>query len=107
MLRRANTHPLAYRIGSIPVNAPTTGDDTALIVASRLGVHTLIGIAQTDANQQRYSFSAHKTKPIVFNPKSHISDPQVKPNGAVIEVSTQECHLGIERVPSNNQRATV
>ena len=44
---------------------------------------------------------------MVFNPKPHISDPQVKLYGAVIEVSTQEQHLGIERVPSNNPRATV
>ena len=55
MLRRASIHPLEYRIGSIPVSAPTAADDTALIAASRLGVHTLIGIAQTDANQQRYN----------------------------------------------------
>ena len=99
MLRRASTYPLAYRIGPIPVGAPTTADDTALIAASRLGVQILIGISLTDANQQRCNFSARNTK--------LISEPQVKLNGSVIEVSTQEQHLGIERVPSNNSRATV
>ena len=41
---------------------------------------------------------------MVFKPKSHISDPQGKQNGAVIEVSR---HLGIKRMSSNNPRATL
>ena len=50
MLNRISSHPLAYRINSIQVGAPTTADDTVFIISSRIGAQTLmiIGVAQCD-----------------------------------------------------------
>ena len=107
MLNAASSHPLAYRIGTVPVGAPTTADDTAFVASSQLGAQTLVGIAQIDSNHQRYSFSSQKTKVMAINKKPHIPEPQLKLNGVKIDLSTQERHLGIERTPNNSAKATI
>lgn len=107
MIDRSGSHPVAYRIGSIPVGAPTTADDTALISSSRLGAQVQIGIAQLEANQNRYCFSNQKTKVMVVNQKKDPENPNLKLNNNIIDVSEQEKHLGIERTPNHSAEATV
>ena len=43
---------------------------------------------------------------MVINPK-HVSEPVIKLNGAVIDTTRQERHLGIERTPSNSANSTI
>jgi len=107
LLDKASKHPMAYRVGTVPVGAPTTADDTALISATRCGAQTLVGIAQQDSNTQRYSFNVQKTKVLTINQKPHVPNPLIELNGAVIGSTEKERHLGIERTPTNSARATV
>jgi len=107
LLQRASTHPVAYRIGITQVGAPTTADDTALVTSSQYGAQVLVGIAQQDANTQRYSFNEQKSKVMVVNQKPVNPEPQVKLNGKYMDSTRQERHLGIERIPTNSAKATV
>jgi hypothetical protein len=106
MLEKLSSHPLAYRIGAIPVGAPTTADDTAIITSSELGAKVLMGIAEQDARIQQYSFSTQKTKLMIINPQGD-RQPNVMLNGANIATTALERHLGIERSTTDSAKNTI
>lgn len=106
MLNALRSHPLAYRIGTVCVGAPTTADDTALISASETGMKVLVGIAAQDARIQRYSYSTQKTKLMVINQKDN-KPISVQLNGERIAMTCQERHLGVERTTSDSPKATI
>ena len=106
MLQSISSHPMAYRIGTTAVGAPTTADDTALISSSVVGAKVLIGMAERDAQIHRYTFSAQKTKLMVINPKDK-RPPSVRLNGENIGIIEHERHLGIERGISDTVKLTI
>jgi len=106
MLDLLSSHPLAYRIGTVCVGAPTTADDTTLITSSQTGVKVLMGIAEHDARIHQYSFSVQKTKLMIVNPKDSMP-PEVKLNCQPVATTERERHLGIERVTSNSAKVTI
>jgi hypothetical protein len=107
LLNRASSHPLGYKIGITPVSAPTTADDTALVTSSQLGAQVLTGIAQQDAQMQRYNFNEDKSKVMVINQRTKCSEPQIKLNGKALQCTNQERHLGVERSITNKATATI
>ena len=107
MITSLSHHPTAFRIGSIAVGAPTTADDTALISDTVVGAKTLIGIAELDANQQRYSFNTTKTKSMVINPKSTTWKPDITLNQEPVDDSRKEKQLGIQRTVNGSSLPTI
>ena len=95
MLKRLAELPDSFRIGCLPIGAPTTADDTALLSSTKLGAQAQIFVAQDDANNQRYGFSSAKTKVQIVNNPSH-EIVSLSLNKEPIEISLQETHLGVQ-----------
>lgn len=108
LLRRIRNHPDAFKIGCTSVGGPTTADDTALLSNSVLGIQSLLHLAQEDANRGRYLFSTSKSRMMTIFPEDRIlKSPPVYLNGAPIETSDSEKHLGIARNISTTSQETV
>ena len=61
-LTRIREHPSAYRIGATSVAVPTVADDNCLITDNHTGAQTQLLLAQQNASDNRYVFSATKSK---------------------------------------------
>ena len=106
MLKRLAELPDSFRTGCLPICAPTTPDDTALLSSTKLGAQAQILVAQDDANNHRYGFSSAKTKVQIVNNKPH-EIVSLSLNKEPIEISLQETHLGVQRTPDGKASATV
>ena len=100
-----------FYIGTTPVCAPTCADDTTIISATVTGANILLAVAEMDANNERYTFSAAKSKIMVANPTPSVHSQLsiCHPNlyNEPLPLTTEETHLGIQRVPDNKARVTV
>jgi hypothetical protein len=91
-----------YCIGSVVVGAPTCADDTALISSTLTDANMVLSIAVKDSCNQRYIYSTTKSKVMIVNPTT-VAKEQLKsfPLSLLenpLEESTQETHLGIQRI---------
>jgi hypothetical protein len=108
-LTRIRTHPLSYRIGSIPVGIPTVADDNCMISSTHTGAQTQLLMAQDNASQIRYVFSSTKSK-VMYIPNKDTKDVPNMPlqfNNAQIDYSLKETHLGLERTSDGGTTAAV
>lgn len=106
-LKRLASLPSSFRIGTTPVGAPTTADDTALVSSTRIGTQSQINIAESDASHQRYCYSATKTAIQVINSPTNFDYPEYRLNNQPLATSTREKHLGIERTPDTRTTQTI
>ena len=95
--------PDAYHIGSISVGAPTCADDTCIVSSSIQGTQALVNIAQHDASLNRYEFSSKKTRVMHIN----CEEESVYLNGAEIQTTVSETHLGIQRTSNARNTETI
>ena len=92
---------------SIPVGAPTTADDIAMLSKTRFGAQTQLLIAEDDANKKRYLFSTTKSRIMAVN--SAASDKEslhLTLNGKEIKMSEKEKHVGLQRTERWGNRET-
>jgi hypothetical protein len=91
----------SYRIGIIPVGAPTCADDMTLISDSLLGMQVLLDISAEDAKQEKYSFSQKKSKVLVYNsalkPEEWRKINPLHLAETSLEVVDNQDHLGVIR----------
>ena len=111
MLNKQEESPDAFHIGATTVGAPTCADDTALISPTLTGAKMMLQIAHQDSCNQRYIFSSTKSKIMIVNPnqkaKQQLESFPVNLANKTIEESTEETHLGIQRVPSDKATPTI
>ena len=106
-------HPDSFRIGCIRVGAPTCADDTCILTTSHLGAQTALYLAESDARKERYEFSNNKTKVVLYNRHPRRSPAELDEtsplllNNTIINYSSQETHLGIERTDTGKTTPTV
>ena len=108
LIRKLKTLTDSARIGSIPVGAPTTADDIAMLSKTRLGAQTQLLIAEDDANKKRYLFSTTKSRIMAVN--STASDKEslhLTLNGEEIKMSEKEKHVGLQRTERWGNKETV
>ena len=108
LIRKLKTLTDSARIGSIPVGAPTTADDIAMLSKTRLGAQTQLLIAEDDANKKRYLFSTTKSRIMAVN--STASDKEslhLTLNGEEIKMSEKEKHVGLQRTEKWGNKETV
>ena len=102
---------LGFTIGTVDVSAPTCADDMILLAQSPIALQRMLKIAEVDASQERYQFSNSKTKVMIFNSKIPVDAWNKGPGwtlgDAQLEVSEEETHLGLIRVPDDKTTKTV
>ena len=111
ILKKINTLPEAFHIGSIPVGDPTCADDMTLLAPSAVAAQTILNVAQDEANRERYEFSATKTKAMLCNSNLPVPEAEslmpIQLNGTPLQYTSQETHLGQERAINGKPTATV
>jgi hypothetical protein len=76
ILNRLSELPHSMKIGCIPVGAPTTADDMALLSTSRIGAQVQLKLAEADAKNLRYCYSGTKTRAqVIHAPSKHLEPP--------------------------------
>ena len=111
LLNMIEKSPDALHIGSTCIGAPTCADDSALCSKTLAGSMSLLKIAEADSADQRYQFSATKSKIMLANSnsstKAQLAYFPIQLLDNPMETTENETHLGIQRVPSNSATPTV
>ena len=105
-LSRVRNHPTAFRIGSTSVGIPTVADDNCMMSDTHMGAQIQLHIAQNNAEKCRYVFSTKKSKVMLVNGNQG-EKMNLDFNGATIEFSSSETHLGLIRTDSGGAREAV
>ena len=104
LLNKLSCEPEGYTIGTTNVGAIMVADDLMLAAKSQTGLQLLVNMAEQDASAKRYIFSTTKTK--VQAPKAK-QPTHIELNGAPLENSSEETHLGIDRRVDLSNKSTV
>ena len=110
VLKRIQRSMLGFTVGAIDLSVPTCADDMVLLASSPTDLQAMLNIVAQDASWERYNFNTKKTKALVIRSKTrtdkHISDCW-RMNGAPLETSKEEGHLGVVRTPDGKITATI
>jgi hypothetical protein len=111
LLQTISRSCLGFTVGTIDVAAPTCADDIALISDNPITLQALLNLAVYDAHNERYEYSATKSKIMVVNnntkSRSWTSASPWELDGRILEVTEQETHLGIQRTSNGRAQKSV